>query len=133
MLYIIGGENMSLKFNPFTGNLDFIGDKSQDNWSCITDTIAASSTGVVDSVANTSFEALKYIVSVYNSANSAYKTFEFNVLNNGGSYKDTLTNKLKSGLDVSVNTVNNSGTFELQITNSESFILNVKLAKLILI
>ena len=124
---------MSLKFNPFTGNLDFIGDKSQDNWSCITDTIAASSTGVVDSVANTSFEALKYIVSVYNSANSAYKTFEFNVLNNGGSYKDTLTNKLKSGLDVSVNTVNNSGTFELQITNSESFILNVKLAKLILI
>ena len=124
---------MTMRFNPFTGTMDFIGDKSPDAWSCVDDTIAASTTEVVDSVANTAFEALKYIVTVYNSANSAYESFEFNILNNGGSYKDTLTNKLRSGLNVGVNSVNNSGTFELQITNSESFSLDIKLAKLILL
>lgn len=122
---------MSIKFNPFTGNLDLVGG-SDTTWSKLSNTIPSSSVSVVDSISNNDFESLKYIVTIFNKANSAYRSFEFSILNNNGSYKDVLSHKIKSGASVSVDTNNNAGTLELKITNNESFDLQVELAKLIL-
>jgi len=127
---------MSWNYNPFTGQLDKVGTGgpgSVSPWVTVSDTVVATSTGAVDSIANASFYALKYIITIYNDANTAYRTFEYNVLNNNGSYKDTLNHNLKAGgLSVDVDSVNNAGTFELQITNNESYDVNIELAKLVL-
>ena len=125
---------MSFQYNPLTGRLDIVGagGSSTTIWERVSDTVSSSSTETVDSVANASFQSLKYIVTAFNDANTTYGSFEFNVLNNNGSYLDTVSHRLRSGLNIAVNSVNNAGTFELQITNNESFDLNIELAKLVL-
>lgn len=121
---------MRWQFNPFTGNLDRVG---KSIWEKLSNTVSATSTGVIDTVDNGSFQSLKYIVTVYNQANTAYRSFEFSVLNNNGSYKETLSNRLQSGgLNIDVDSVNNGGTYEFQITNNESYEVSVELAKLVL-
>jgi hypothetical protein len=121
---------MSWTYNPFTGKLD---KKNKSLWEKLSSTVDAASTGVVDAVENGSFESLKYIVTVFNQANTAYRSFEFNVLNNNGAYKETVSHRLNGGnLSVRIDSVNNSGSCELQITNNESYEVNVELAKLVL-
>jgi len=126
---------MSWRFNPFTGQLDKVvtGGAGSSVWDTISSSVTASSTGVVDSVANGMFQSLKYIITVFNDANTAYRTFELNVLNNNGSYKDTVSHRLQAGgLSLNVNTVNNAGTLELQITNNELYDVQVEIGRLVL-
>lgn len=126
---------MSFVYNPFTGNLDDIGaggSGAPSPWLRFGSSVTQSSTGVVDSVANTSFQALKYIISVFNEANTSYQSFEYNVLNNNGSYKETRSHRLNAGINIRVNTNNNAGTFELQIQNNETFDVQVEIGRLVL-
>ena len=122
---------MGFRYNPFTGKLDRI--SSEGLWDSLSDSVNASSTKAIDTIANTSFKSLKYIIAIFNEANNAYNTFELTVLNENGSYRESLSNKIKtSGFNLRVNTVNNAGNFELQIENNESFPATIELAKLVL-
>jgi len=122
---------MTWGFNPFTGQLDKVGSSP---WIEVSDSIPASSSKTVDSILNSSFESIKYLFTAFNSTNSAYESLEINVLNNGGSYKETISGKLKAGgLNIDIDTNNNSGTFELIITNNESFEVQARLARLLLV
>lgn len=124
---------MSLRYNPFTGNLDLIGSGQAPVWDKVSSSAIGSSTSVVDSIPNTDFRSLKYIVTVFNDANTAYKSFELNVLNDSGSYLETRSHRLRAGdLNMAIGTVNNAGTFELQITNNESFDVQVEIGRLVL-
>lgn len=125
---------MSFDYNPFTGNLDSIGPGggATSPWQTIGFVAPGSSTSVVDSLANNSFQTIKYIIGFFNESLDSYKTVELSVLNNDGNYLESRSNRLGAGLDARIVTNNNAGTFELQIQNNETFDVSVTLARLAL-
>lgn len=125
---------MSFIYNPFTGNLDFVCQSGADSaWDRVSSTVNSTSSLVVDSVSNALFQSIKFHVAIFNQANTSYRSFELNVLNNNGNYKETKSNKITgNGPNISISVVNNAGTLELQVTNNESYNLNVEIGRLIL-
>lgn len=124
---------MSLRYNPFTGTLDLVGGTSANIWEKVSSTVPALNTVAVDTLANTEFKSLKYIITTYNETNSAYRSIELSVLNNNGSYRETRSHRLQvGGLSVAIDTFNNAGTFELRITNNESYDVQVEIGRLVL-
>lgn len=122
-----------IRYNPFTGKLDLIGAGagSVSPWVRSGSSVAGSGTSVVDSVDNSLFKALKYFITVFNDAELAYESFELSVLNNNGSYRETRSNRiLDNRADVGFSSNNNAGTFELAVTNNETFNVQVELARL---
>ena len=124
---------MSYVFNPFTINLDRVNPNSGGSiWDSISSTALASSTTVVDSVADANFKTLKYIVSIFNVANNSFKTLEIDILNEGGAYKETVFSRLRSGSsDIEISTVQNAGAMDLTIVNNEPFDLTFSAGRLI--
>jgi hypothetical protein len=125
---------MGWQYNPFTGELDRVGLSAAGSspWNLINATALASSTTTIDTVSNANFESIKYHVVSYNSVESRFKTFEINILNNNGSYRESISHKIGS-FSFDVNTVNNAGSLELQIVNPNAFEITFKLGRLILI
>ena len=120
-----------IRFNPFTGTLDYTGGGGA--WEKASSTVTASSTGVIDTVANTAFESLKYIISIFNSANTSYRSLEISILNANGGYKETRNARLQdNGPNVAINTINNAGNLELQVVNNESYDIQVTIGKITL-
>jgi len=122
---------MTYRFNPFTGKLDRV-DRSP--WVNVSDSIAATSSKTVDTFASSAFESLKYMITVFNTDNTDYKTLELSVLNNNGNYKESVSGRLRGGpLSIDVDTNNNAGTFELVITNNNTYEVEVRLSRLLLV
>ena len=124
---------MGWQYNPFTGELDKVGSTSASSpWDLINATALALSTTTVDSFNDNLFRAIKYHVVAYNNIESKFRTFEINILNENGTYKESISGRIGS-VNFSVETFNNAGTFELQINNPNSYDIFFKLGRLILI
>lgn len=123
---------MSYRYNAFTGTLDRVATQGAGgNVEKISDVVPATSSKVVDSVANSSFQSLNYTITAYNDINTQYRFFEMRVLNNSGNYLEDRSNRINAGLDLRHNINNNSGTFELELINNEAFQANVEISRLV--
>lgn len=90
-------------------------------------TAAASTTTIIDTVTLTQFRTIHYIVTAYNTVEDKTKTWTMVVTKNGGATKSQITHKsgtINVHLDESVN----SGDLETEITNNESYTLNIEIA-----
>lgn len=95
------------------------------------DLIPTLSTKTIDSQDLNSFFSIQYKVTIYKETQNLERTFSLTVLKSGSDVNDQLYARTGNG-DLSVSVVINSGNAELQITNNESFDVNVKYTKLIL-
>jgi len=92
----------------------------------------SSSTTVLDQVNVNDFDSLKYIIKVRDEVSNKTTTKEMNVTNENGSINDVVFVKMYGGSNFALSAVNNSGTFELQLTNNDLNDYNVSIAKLTL-
>lgn len=127
---------MGYVWNPITGELDRVGQSGgpggSSPWSTISDTVAASSTRVVDTISLSNFNSSIYEITIYNTTQSVARTFKLVVNNANGALKDQLTNKVGSSINYDIDAISSGGNFELTITNNESYNLSVSIAKLAL-
>lgn len=101
-------------------------------WVKITTNADASTSTIIDQVDVSQFSTLKYVIDVQDTVNNKTKSMEMIINNENGSLKESVFGRIGNGIDFSINTVNNSGTMELTITNNEAIGLSVSAAKLIL-
>lgn len=102
-------------------------------WKVVSTNVSGLSTDNMDSVSNGDFQLLTYHVVVHSGINDFYTSFDLRVLNNGGSYKETITNKIRSGANnFQVNAINNAGTLEVQVINNNAFDVQIDFARLVL-
>lgn len=122
------------KFNPFTGNFDITetGVAGSSIWTKVTGTVSGSSSSVIDTVDLTSFTSIKYIISARNKPNSAAKYLELSVNYNQSSLSDSVSGKINNGLSMNVDANLVGGNLELDITNNETFDIDLDIAKLVL-
>lgn len=100
-------------------------------WQRRTTTVPASSTVVVDQVV--SYQSVSYIMTFSNSAESAYKSFSYDLVNSGGTLLDKVYNKTNGGnASLVIDAVDNAGITEIRITNNETHELGLDLARLVL-
>jgi len=116
---------MSWKYNPFTGQLDRV---DPSLWAHVSDTVTASATKVVDTVALADFKSIEYFVNVNNDANDKSKSFTLRVVNLNTSLKDSLFGKIGSA-SMAIDAIINGGNMDIEITNNEIFDLGVSLTK----
>ena len=100
-------------------------------WTKFTDVVTLSSSKVIDSIVLANFNAVKYIITLYNTAQGESRYFEMVVVNQGGTLKDSVVAKLGSSLNYSINTTVNAGSMELTLFNNEAFNLDVSIGRLI--
>ena len=122
---------MSLRFNPLTGNLDF-DTKSSGLWSTVIDTVINNSSKVADTISLTGLNSVTYKITIYNTSESVSRTFDMTVNNANGSLRDSISKKVGSNINYSIDASVNSGNMELTIINNESFSLEISMAKLVL-
>ncbi len=118
--------------NPFEGSFDAVTRPSQNLWVRVTDSVTATNNKVIDTVSLTSFTSIKYIISARNKTNNVAKYLELSVNYNQSSLKDTVSAKINGGLSMNVDANSNAGNLELDITNNESFDIDLEVAKLVL-
>jgi hypothetical protein len=120
---------MSFQFNPFTGNFDLVG---QGVWSKFADAINGSSSKTIDTISISDFVSVVYKVTLYNTVEGKAKSLEITVNNSNGTLKDFISGKLGANINFSIDAVVNSGNLELNITNNETYNLDVSIARLTL-
>lgn len=88
---------------------------------------------VADSILNTAFMSVKYIINIQDETNNAFKYFEMAITNINGTYDRRIYAKNSSGsVNITVDTINNLGTMELRVGNSESYDLQMDFARIII-
>lgn len=95
-----------------------------------TNSVLASSSKVVETLNTSKFDVLKYFLIFSNPTKTIKKSMELTILNQGIILKDTVSNRIGTGLDLEVGAILNSPNMELTITNNEIFDINVSLVKL---
>lgn len=101
-------------------------------WEKTTNFVNGSSSKTIDTVALADFKAIKYVITFYNVANSATRSFEMNIVNENGTLKDSIKSKLGSSISYSINAVISGSDMTLQVSNNESYRIDATLAKLVL-
>lgn len=101
-------------------------------WKKINTNANASTTTIVDQVAVTDFGTLEYTISIEDTVNNKTRSMKMMINNENGSLKDTILGRIGTGIDFSIEPVNNAGTMELRITNNEVNGLSVNMARLTL-
>lgn len=119
---------MATDYNPHTGLVEIV----RREWDLFIETVPAGQTLAVDSVPNDCFKAIRYQIAAENVANNAYLFRQMSALNNSGNYRDSVSDRLGSGVNLNIDFFNNAGTFELRLTNNELFDLEVSIGRLIL-
>ena len=100
-------------------------------WTKFSDTVNLSSSKVIDSITLGDFNAVKYIITLYNTNEGKSRNFEITVVNSGGTLKDVVTNKLGSNFNYSVTATVNAGKMDLTLFNNENFNLEVNVGRLL--
>ena len=94
-------------------------------WNKGKDTISASAAKVVDSIPLTKFRSLKYMISFSNLAETQTKSLELTVRKESSDVNDTIYARF-GRMDIAIDSQVNAGNFELLMTNSESFNVELK-------
>lgn len=100
-------------------------------WEEVTDTVSASSSKVVDTVALADFSAIEYKVTLFNTANNKTKKFTLDVVYENSAVSDTLYAKRGSALNYGIAAAINGSNMEITVTNNEAYDLEVSLGRLI--
>jgi hypothetical protein len=124
---------MGWQYNPFTGELDRVGLSASGSnpWVLIEATAFANATTTIDTINNNDFESTLYHAVAYNKAESVFRSFDISVLNNNGSYQESVKGLL-GFFNLSIITINNTGSFELQVNNPNAYDITLTLGRLIL-
>ena len=96
----------------------------------VTTTISGSSTKEVDTIPLIRMKSVKYFVSLSNSTNTRYKSFELNAVNHNSVVRDTISHKVSTGImSINVEMKVSGSNAVLEIINNETFDLDVELIK----
>jgi hypothetical protein len=103
-------------------------------WSQVPGSVPASSTVIIDSTPMSEFIGLDYIFTIWSDDKTKVRSGYMRVIRaTATSTKESVHGKLRQGsLSVEVNMTVVSGEARLEITNNESFNLNVEVARLLL-
>lgn len=103
-------------------------------WTQVPGAVPASSTVVLDTTAMTDFIGLDYIFTIWSDDKTKVRSGYMRVIRaTATSTKESVHGKLRQGsLDVGIDVVVVSGEARLQLTNNESFNVNVEVARLLL-
>lgn len=120
-------------FNPYTGKLDLVGSSAGISSSKIlpsVGTIAALSTGTIDTLPYSGFFSCRYFCALQ-SASGKTASFDYAITkNDSGGVLEAVFGKIFGGLDYTVLTSVVSGNVEFTIRNNELTTLTWKVQKL---
>lgn len=115
---------MSWRYNPFTGQLDKIGQSGGPGpgpspLASFSGIVGAGQTETLFSDDFSLYSGSKIFFTSRNFSNLKYKTFDFTVGRDGSTLQDALMRVGKFDITVSIQL--NAGNIELVVTNNESF------------
>ena len=112
---------MGWQFNPFTGQLDKVGQSSGGSQilQYFSGTIPAGNTLTLFSDAFSTEHGSKIYFSASNTLNTRYKTYDISATKNGSDLLDIVSRVGTFNLDVAINL--NAGNIELVVTNNEPY------------
>lgn len=102
-----------------------------DIWDEQSKSLAASSLNVTDTIPMVAFRQVIYNINFKDSTSETYKSLKLTVTKDDNSLKDQVSNILGSPISLEINPVINGSNMELQITNNEAFIVDVRIARLV--
>lgn len=101
-------------------------------WVRFTDIVNSDTTKIIDTLALSSFTAIKYLISIREQTNNKTTMVEMNLKNENGSLQDTIYGKLSGSIDFGISAISNSGNMELVLINNESIQVSISAAKVVL-
>ena len=101
-------------------------------WEKFNRSVPASTTYIADSLALSSFNSLEYIINYKHSVTSKEKSLKMTVVKDDTVLNDSVYAKVGAPLSVGINAVINGSDLELKVTNSETSIIEMSVARLIL-
>lgn len=120
-------------FNPYTGKLDLVGSSAGISSSKIlplVGTIAASSTGTIDTLTYSGFLSCRYFCALQ-SASGKTASFDYSITTDGvGGVLTATFGKISGGISYSVDTSVVSGNILFKIVNNETDTMTWKMQKL---
>lgn len=101
-------------------------------WKTVNSQVVGGNTTDVDGLPLATFRAVKYIINIFNDAESASKTMELLINNENGSLSDSIFGKIGSIIDVEVDVVVSGSDMRIRVTNNETYNLGVTIARVTL-